>query len=108
MESAFRRLFRNSSRVRVLDFLIQGHDFDYTQTEVSDGADVNWMTLQKIWPVLEKSKIVVFTRAIGRGRLYKFNKENQVVSKLLELDFIISKQAIENELKEQEAIQVNI
>jgi hypothetical protein len=39
---------------------------------------------------LEKARIVKQTRVVGKSKMYKLNKENPVVRKLIELDAKIS------------------
>jgi len=92
----------------VLDFLIEGRYFDYTLTEIAEGANVNWATLQKIWVLFEKNKLVVQTRTIGRGRLFRLNKGNLVVKKLIELDITISEQATKDILLTETASARNV
>jgi len=107
-KSSFRLVFGDSSLIKVLDFLIEAREFDYTQTEIAENAEINWATLQKIWPLIEKNKIVLHTRNIGRGRLYKLNISNPLVKKLIELDKFITNYFVNNDIKEQEKITIKI
>lgn len=76
-------LFGDYPRVRVLDFLLKSKDFDYPITEIAKEANVNFQTLKKIWPNLEKNKLVISTRTLGGASLYKINLDNPVVEKML-------------------------
>ena len=107
-KSSFRLVFGDAPLIKVLDFLIEAREFDYTQTEIAENAEINWATLQKVWPLLEKNEIVLRTRNIGRGRLYKLNISNPLVKKLIELDSFITRYFVDNELKEQEKIAIKI
>ncbi|MBI5051393.1 hypothetical protein HZC08_01405 [Candidatus Micrarchaeota archaeon] len=82
--------------VRVLDFLIQNSIFDYVKSDISESAGISRASLYKIWPTLEKYQIIKETRKIGNTTLYKLNKKNPVVQKLIELDFKISKEFAES------------
>jgi len=78
--------------LRVMDFLIENSIFDYTKTDIAENAEISRASLYKIWPILEQYDIMSETRRIGNTVLYRLNKENPVVQKLIELDLKISKE----------------
>ena len=88
--SVFVEYFGGSPYIKVLDFLLTGADFDYSMTEVARGAGVGWSAFTKIWEKLLSKKIIVPTRTIGNAKLFKLNKENPVVQKLIKLDWEIT------------------
>ena len=69
-----------------MDFLIYSRDFDYPITEIAKNANVNFQTLKKLWPQLEKKKIIVSTRKLAGAKLYRINMANPVVKKLVEFN----------------------
>src|SRR3990167_8335939 len=82
----------DSPTMRVMQYLIEGRDFDYTLTDLLN-AGVSWGTLHVIFPKLIAHNIVLKTRDVGRAKLYTINKENMVARKLIELyDSLIQKQ----------------
>ena len=83
-QSIFLDVVGDSPTMRVLQYLIEGRDFDYTLTDLTN-AGVSWGTLHTIFPKLLKYKIVMQTRAIGRAKLYKINKENPAAKKFIDL-----------------------
>lgn len=83
-ESIFLQHVGDSPRMRVLQFLIEGRDFDYTMTDMIN-AGVSWGTLNTLVPQLVELGIVIKTRKIGRATLYKINRQNQAANQLLEL-----------------------
>ncbi len=85
-KSVFIQTFGDYPLIRILDFLIYSRDFDYPITEIAKNADVNFQTLKKLWPRLEKEKMVVATRKLGGGQLYKIHVQNVVVKKLIEFN----------------------
>lgn len=85
-KSIFLKTFGDYPLIRILDFLIYSRDFDYPITEIAKNADVNFQTLKKLWPRLEKDKVVVSTRVLGGAKLYRINAENPVVQKLIEFN----------------------
>ncbi len=79
----FREAFGNSPMIRVLDFLLEGRELDYSLTDISKGAGVGWTTLHRLWARLLKFKVVEKTRNIGRAKLFRINKESEFVKNLV-------------------------
>ena len=78
--------------MRILQYFIEGRDFDYTLTDLLN-AGVSWGTLNTLVPKLLELEIIVKTRKIGRATLYKINRENVAVKRLIELydDILLKK-----------------
>lgn len=83
-ESIFLDYVGDNPHMRILQYFIEGRDFDYTLTDLLN-AGVSWGTLNTLVPKLLKLGIVVKTRKIGRATLYKINQENIAVKQLIEL-----------------------
>jgi len=83
-ESIFLEYVGDNPRMRILQYLIEGRDFDYTLTDLLN-AGVSWGTLNSLVPKLLELGIVVKTRKIGRATLYKINQENVLVKQLIKL-----------------------
>lgn len=83
-ESIFLEYVGDNPRMRILQYLIEGRDFDYTLTDLLN-AGVSWGTLNTLVSKLLELGIVVKTRKIGRATLYKINLENVAVKQLIEL-----------------------
>ena len=90
-ESVFVDYFGGSPYIKVLDFLIQGQDFDYSMTEVARGAGVGWSAFISVWHRLLDKEIITPTREIGNAKLFKFNKKNPFVGNLIKLDWELTK-----------------
>ena len=74
----------DSPRMRVLQYLIEGRDFDYTLTDLLN-AGVSWGTLNDLMPRLLALGIVAKTRKIGRATLYRINQNNVASKELIKL-----------------------
>ena len=85
-KSIFLKTMGDYPLLRVLDFLMWSRDFDYPLTEIATNSHVNFITFKKLWPRLEKEKIVKKTRKLGRSLLYRINEENPIVQKLIEFN----------------------
>ncbi len=83
-ESIFLDYVGDSPRMRILQYLIEGRDFDYTLTDMLN-AGVSWGTLNALVPKLLELGIVVKTRKIGRATLYRINQNNLAAKQLVGL-----------------------
>ena len=90
-ESIFVEYFGSSPFVKILDFLIEGQDFDYSMTEIAKGSNVGWSAFTRVWKSLLEKEIVVQTRAIGNAKLFKLNKKNPSVLSLIKFDWELTK-----------------
>lgn len=100
-KSSFRLVFGDSPIVKVIDFFLDNREFDYRLTDIAKNADIGWSTLHLFWKNLVAMEVVVKTRRIGRAELYKLNQNSSLVKKLIDLDRIISKKFIDQELSKQ-------
>jgi len=83
-ESIFLENVGGNPRMRILQYLIEGRNFDYTLTDMLN-AGVSWGTLNTLIPKLLELKMIIITRKIGRATLYKINNDNTVIKQLIEL-----------------------
>ena len=90
-KSIFVEYFGSSPYIKVLDFLIQGQEFDYSMTEVARGSRVGWSAFTRIWEQLIDREIIIPTRIIGNAKLFKLNKNNLFVKKLIKFDFELTR-----------------
>ena len=105
-ESIFLEYVGDNPRMRILQYLIEGRDFDYTLTDMLN-AGVSWGTLNTLMPKLFELGIVVKTRKIGRATLYKINQNNVAVKELIKLyDHLILKRL--SQLQEQTKKKIDI
>jgi len=103
-KSVFVEYFGDYPLIRVLDFLIEGRDMDYSMTEIAKNSGVGWTAFSDIWPQMMKKEIVIFTRKIGNAKLFRLNIKNPWVKELIKMDNVITKLETEKFLsKEVEA-----
>lgn len=92
METLFRKSLGDTPKIRVLEFLIEGRELDYSITDIAEGAEIGRTTLFRIWEDLIENKMITSTRQIGNAKLYKLNIGNPFVKKMVEIfDEIILK-----------------
>lgn len=83
METLFRHALGDTSKIRVLEFLIEGRELDYSISDIAEGAEIGRTTLFRIFNDLIKTGIVIPTRQIGNAKLFKLNLKNIFVQKLV-------------------------
>ena len=106
-ESIFAEYFGDSPLVRIMNFLILGKDFDYSMTEIANGAGVGWTSFTRAWKSLLKKNAVVHTRIIGRAKLFKLNTSDPTIRKLLQLHWEIIKQETNKMLSNYNEMEVS-
>jgi DNA-binding transcriptional ArsR family regulator len=90
-ESLFiKELGIKSPMLKILDFLMDNESFDYSKTDIAEGAELSRATLSRAWPQLESLGLVKATRTVGQAKMFKIDRQNPVVKKLIELDDAIS------------------
>ena len=100
-KSFFLMQFGDTPQLRVLDFLIGFHFFDYPMTGIAKESNVSYNSLKVFFPYFIKSGIVCKTRKIGKSDYFKLNMDNSFVKNLIKLDWILVKKNILPEVENQ-------
>ena len=98
-KSFFLMQFGDTPQLRVIDFLIENHFFDFPMTEIARGSNVSYNSLKVFFKQFINSKIIVKTRKIGKSDYYKLNTDNTFVKNMIKLDWNLTKSNIELEEK---------
>ncbi len=85
MKSTFTKLIDNTPKIKVLEFLIEGRELDYSISDIAEGAGIGRTTLFRIWDDFVELGIVKNTRNIGNAKLYKLNISKPFVRKFVDL-----------------------
>ena len=93
--------FGDTPQLRVIDFLIDNHFFDYPLTEIARESNVSYNSLKAVFPAFLNSGVVCKTRRIGKSDYFKLNMNNSFVKNLIKLDWSLTKK---NVLKEESPI----
>jgi len=96
-KSLFLMQFGDTPQLRVLDFLIDNHMFDFPMTEIARGSNVSYNSLKLFFFDFVKQGILVKTRKIGKSDYYKLNLENPFVMNLIRLDWSLTKRNVLSE-----------
>jgi len=90
-KSIFLEHFGDTPQLRVIDFLIDNHFFDYPVTEIAKGSNVSYNSLKVFFKRFLDSGIIIKTRKIGKSDYYKMNLKNSFVKNLIRLDWNLVK-----------------
>ena len=69
-------LFGDGAMVKILDFLLDEWDLDFSKADVARETGVSWKTVNELWSRLEKFGLVEYTRTVNRAKMYRVNKNN--------------------------------
>ena len=100
-KSFFLMQFGDTPQLRVLDFLIGFHFFDYPMTEIARESNVSYNSLKVFFHYFIESGILIKTRKVGKSDYYKLNLNNSFVKNLIKLDWSLTKRNILPELEEE-------
>lgn len=97
-------LFGDSPMVKILDFLLDEWDLDFSKADVARETGVSWKTVNEVWSKLERFGLVEYTRTVNRARMYRV-KKNDLFKALKNLDLEILK-ILDEEILEEKAVSV--
>jgi len=100
-KSLFLEYLGDTPQLRVLDFLIGDHFFDFPITKIARESNVSYNSLKVFMPQFVKAGIITKTRRIGKSDYYQLNIENPFIKNLIKLDWIMTKKSL---LKENEIL----
>ena len=89
--SVFLESLGDTPQLRVLDFLIDNHFFDFPITAIAKGSNVSYNSLKKFFPSFIKSSIIRVTRHLGKSDYYQLNIVHPFVKNLMILDWSLVK-----------------
>jgi hypothetical protein len=95
-KSFFLMQFGDTPQLRVIDFLIGNHFFDFPVTEIARESNVSYNSIVSFFDNFINSGIVVRTRKLGKSDYFKLNLENPFVLDLIKLDWKLVKGNILN------------
>ncbi len=95
-KSPFLKAFGDTPQLRVLDFLVHNHFFDYPLTEIARESNVGYSSLQRIFPQMIKMGILKKTRKVGKSDYYQADKNNPFFRRMILLNLDLIGKTIEN------------
>src|SRR4030043_2204219 len=93
-KSFFHMHIGDTPQLRVLDFLIGFHFFDFPMTEIARESNVSYNSIILFFNDWIKNRILIKTRKVGKSDYYKLNLENPFIQNLIKLDWNLTKSNI--------------
>ncbi len=93
-KSFFLMQFGDTPQLRVLDFLIGNHFFDFPMTEIARESNVSYNSIVLFFDEWVKKGILVKTRKVRKSNYYKLNLDNPFVIDLIQLDWSLTKRNV--------------
>ncbi len=90
-KSLFLEQFGGTPQLRVIDFMIENHFFDFPLTEMARQSSVSYNSLKGFIDKFILSGFLIKTRRVGKSDYYKLNLENQFVKNIVKLDWMLTK-----------------
>jgi DNA-binding transcriptional ArsR family regulator len=82
----FTTIFGDTPNARILEFLKDHSEFDYTISEIARNSDVSRPTTYKVVDEFVKKGILIETRKVGISSFYKLNVEHNAVKYFMDMD----------------------
>jgi len=93
-KSFFIEQLGDTPKLRVLDFLIGNHFFDFPMTEIARESNVSYNSIVIFFGDFIKSGIILKTRKVGKSDYYKLNLENLFIKNLMRLDWSLVEKGV--------------
>jgi len=103
-KSLFLEQFGDTPQLRVMDFMIENHFFDFPLTEIARESNVSYNSLKSFINNFLESGFFIRTRRVGKSDYFKLNLENLFVQNLMKLDWNLTKHYM---LKNEKHLAVN-
>jgi len=100
-KSAFLEYVGDTPQLRILDFFIGNHFFDFPLTEIARESEVSYNSLKAVLPKFLEREILIKSRRVGKSDYYKFNMENEFVKNIIKIAWSLTKRNVLGETKKQ-------
>jgi len=104
MVSTFLKLEGSTVRNRIRNFLILHSEFDYSMKDIANFSNVSYTSLKEIWKEFINRNIVIYTRNVGKAKMYKLNRENPQVERFIDYYWSIVDLEVDNLGKKKEPL----
>jgi predicted transcriptional regulator len=90
-KSFFLEHLGDTPQLRVIDFLVDNHFFDYPMTEIARGSNVSYNSLKVFFDQFVRFGILIKTRKVGKSDYFKLNLDNAFIKQVMKLDWTLTK-----------------
>ena len=90
--------FEKTALVKMLDFVMDEWETDFSQAELARETGLNWKTVHELMPKLLGMELVRPSRVISRAKMYKVNPASESFKALKMVDRCISSTILHAEM----------
>ena len=99
MDSLLLQLTGELPLFKIIDFLVDNKEMDFTKKDIAEGAGISRASLFNYWKELDKYKIVTITRVFGKTKLYTLNTNSVITKRILDLEKALISEALGKQKK---------
>jgi len=78
-----KKYIRNSTELKVFDFLLRNREASYNLVSIRAGAKVSYSSLKYTIPTLLKRRLIKIDKKVGKSKLYNINMQHKIVEAIL-------------------------
>jgi predicted transcriptional regulator len=93
-KSLFLEQFGDTPRLRVMDFMVGNHFFDFPLTEIARESHISYNSLKSFIGKFVETGFLIKTRRIRKSDYYQLNLKNTFVLNLIKIDWALTKSYI--------------
>lgn len=82
--------FGESALIKILDFLLDEWEMDFSQADIARETGLNWKTVHLLMPRLERAGLVRRTRVINRAKMYAVGRDSEAFRAVKKLDACVN------------------
>ncbi len=84
-QSIFLRIFGDTPKLRIMDYLVVNDEYDHSMKDIALNAGIGYSTIKLFWEQLIDEGIIRQTRKVGKANMYVLNKDNDAVKHFIKL-----------------------
>ena len=96
-KSLFLEQFGDTPQLRVIDFMVENHFFDFPITEIARESHISYNSLKSFIGKFVETGFLIKTRRIRKSDYYQLNLKNTFVQNLIKIDWALTKSHILSE-----------
>ena len=97
-KSAFLEYVGDTPQLRILDFFMGNHFFDFPLTEIARESEVSYNSLKAVLPKFLEREILIKSRRVGKSDYYKLNMESMFVKNIIKIAWQLTKKDLFKEV----------
>jgi predicted DNA-binding protein YlxM (UPF0122 family) len=106
-KSLFISFIGDSPTARIIDYLLTNRELDFSMTDIAKNSKVGRATLYRVWDDLIRNNVIMYTRTIGKAKLFRLNSGNIKIKKLIEIDNTLVIENLSNRSRKKKQVELS-